>query len=134
MNKIVIMGRLTASPELKYTKTDTAVVSFQVAVNREYKADQTDFVPCVAWRKTAEFIDKHFDKGDMIAIVGSLQSRQWEDDNGKKHTAWEVIVANTYFCGGKKKDTKAVDVSADDDADGSIFTEMTDTDDGDLPF
>lgn len=108
LNKIVIMGRLTRDPELRYTQSQTPVASFTVAVDRDYKnADGsrgTDFIDCVAWRQGGEFISRYFRKGSMIVVAGSLQSRQWTDRDGNKRTAWEVNVENSYFGESKRED------------------------------
>ena len=92
LNNVTLMGRLVADPELKTTQNGTSVASFRLAVERNYQAKgaaerQADFLPCVAWRQTAEFISKYFAKGRMIAVEGSLQSRNYEDKNGQKRTA-----------------------------------------------
>ena len=101
LNSVTLMGRLVADPELKTTQNGTSVVSFRLAVERNYAPQgqerQADFLPCVAWRQTAEFIGKYFTKGRMIAVEGSLQSRNYEDKNGQKRTAYEVIVDQAYF-------------------------------------
>lgn len=103
LNNVTLMGRLVADPELKTTQNGTSVVSFRLAVERNYAPQgqerQADFIPCVAWRQTAEFISKYFAKGRMIAVEGSLQSRNYEDKNGQKRTAIEVIVERVHFTG-----------------------------------
>lgn len=104
LNSVTLMGRLVADPELKTTQNGTSVVSFRLAVERNYQAKgaaerQADFLPCVAWRQTAEVIGKYFTKGRMIAVEGSLQSRNYEDKNGQKRTAIEVIVERAHFTG-----------------------------------
>lgn len=108
LNQIVIMGRLARDPELRYTKSDTPVASFTVAVDRDYKAQdgsrEADFIDCTAWRQGAEFVQKNFSKGQMIVVTGSLQSRKWEDRDGNKRTAWEILVDHTYF--GEPKRTE----------------------------
>lgn len=101
LNSVTLMGRLVADPELKTTQNGTSVATFRLAVERNYAPQgqerQADFLPCVAWRQTAEFIGKYFGKGRMIAVEGSLQSRNYEDKNGQKRTAYEVIVDQAYF-------------------------------------
>ena len=130
INNVVLMGRLTATPELKQTGNGIAVTSFSIAIDRRYQAAgserTSDFLDCVAWRQTAEFICKYFKKGEMIAVTGELQKRKYEVD-GQNRYATEVIVNNASFCGGKNNNvTEApADVPAG-------FT-MADTDD-DLPF
>lgn len=107
MNNINLIGRLTADPELKTTSSGVSVCAFTLAVKRPHTSDKTDFVNCVAWRNTAEFLTRYFTKGKMIALSGYLSSRNFEDKNGKKHTVHEVIVENTEFCGDKKLDENA---------------------------
>lgn len=104
LNKVFLMGRLTADPELKQTQSGTSVVSFSIAVDRRFNKDEqkkADFISCVAWRTTAEFVAKYFSKGSMIALVGELQTRTWEDQNGQKRYATEVIASEVSFCGSK---------------------------------
>lgn len=105
INNVVLMGRLTAAPELKTTQSGISTVRFGVAVERRYNKQgeerQTDFVDCVAWRQTAEFVSKYFNKGSMIAVIGSIQTRNYEDKNGNKRKAVEVQVDNVSFCGSK---------------------------------
>ncbi len=104
MNNISLVGRITVDPELKYTQSNFPVISFTVAVDRPTQEKQTDFIPCVAWRKTAEFVSKYFSKGSKIALVGSLQSRKWQDKDGKSRTSIEVLVDRVEFCESKKSD------------------------------
>ena len=105
INRIVIMGRLTADPEYKQTPNGTAVVTFSVAVDRNYTAKgqekQTDFIPCVAWRATADFICRYFAKGNMIALDGSLQTRKNTDKQGNHRCVFEVVVDQVSFAGSK---------------------------------
>lgn len=109
LNKVVLVGRLTADPELKQTANGISVVSFTLAVNRRYsnKGDperpQADFISVIAWRQTAEFITKYFDKGNAICITGSLQTRTWEDDMGRKRYATDVVADEAMFVDGKEK-------------------------------
>ena len=107
LNTVVLMGRLTAAPELKKTQSDVSICSFTVAVDRDYKdangERQADFIRCVAWRQTAEFISKYFGKGAMIAVVGSIQSRQYEDKDGNKRTSIEVVAEKASFTGEKSE-------------------------------
>lgn len=127
LNHIVIMGRLTAAPELRYTQQNTPVASFTLAVDRDFQSGgsekQTDFIPCVAWRKTAEFASKYFSKGSMAAVSGRLQLRDWTDKDGNKRRTAEVVADNIYFGESKKRDTSP-DVP---------FEEIPD-DDGEIPF
>lgn len=104
LNKAIIMGRITHDLEVRQTQSGTAVLQFTVAVDRNYSKDsekQTDFISCVAWRQTAEFIGRYFSKGRMIAVDGRLQSRTYEDKNGTKHYITELIVENANFTGEK---------------------------------
>lgn len=105
MNQISLIGRLTAKPELKATSSGISVCSFSIAVERDVAdADgnrTTDFIDVVTWRASAEFVSRYFDKGQLIAVAGSLQSRHWEDKNGQKRTAWEVQAQSCWFCGGR---------------------------------
>lgn len=105
MNNVCLMGRLTADVEIKHTNNGTPVTSFSVAVNRPFKnpdgSYQTDFINCVAWRQTAEFISRHFRKGQLIGLSGAIQTRQYQDKDGKNRTAFEVVVSNAYFAGSK---------------------------------
>lgn len=105
LNCAVIMGRLTADPELRTTGNGTSVTSFSVAVDRNYQRQgqerQTDFINVVAWRQTAEFVTRYFRKGQMIAVQGSIQTRNYEDRNGNKRTAVEIVADNVSFCGSK---------------------------------
>lgn len=108
LNRIVVMGRLTRDPELRYTQSNTPVASFTLAVDRDFSGKdggekQTDFIDCVAWRQTGEFVSKYFAKGSMAVVSGRLQSRKWQDNQGNNRTNWEVNADNVYF-GESKKD------------------------------
>ena len=109
INCAVITGRLTADAELKSTASGVSVTSFTVAVDRNYQKQgeekQTDFITVVAWRNTAEFISKYFKKGSMIAVQGSIQTRNYEDKNGNKRTAVEIVADNVSFCGSKAENS-----------------------------
>lgn len=106
LNKIDLMGRLVADPDLRYTQNQKAVCSFTLAVERDYQPGgserATDFIPCVIWNSGAEFVSRHFKKGKMMAISGRLQSRKWQDKEGNSRIAWEVVADNSYFCGDKE--------------------------------
>jgi single-strand DNA-binding protein len=106
MNKVVLMGRLTKDPDLKYTANNTAVCKFTLAVNRRFSKQgeekQADFIPIIAWSKLGEFCGKYFAKGQQVAVVGSIQTRSWEDNEGKRHYATEVIAEEAYFADSKK--------------------------------
>ena len=102
LNHITIMGRLTRDVELRSTQSGVSVASFTVAVDRDFGArdggeKQTDFIDCVAWRQTGEFVSKYFRKGSMIVVSGRLQSRKWQDRDGNNRTSWEVNADNVYF-------------------------------------
>jgi len=105
LNCAVIMGRLTADPELRTTNTGLSVTSFTVAVDRSYvragEERRADFINVVAWRGTADFVTRYFRKGSMIAIQGSIQTRNYEDKQGNKRTAFEIVADNVSFCGSK---------------------------------
>ncbi|MDO5448428.1 MAG: single-stranded DNA-binding protein [Clostridia bacterium] len=107
LNCAVIMGRLTADPELRTTTSGISVTSFSVAVDRSYvrpgEERQTDFINVVAWRQTAEFVTRYFHKGSMIAVQGSIQTRNYEDKSGAKRTAVEIVADNVSFCGSKNE-------------------------------
>ena len=107
LNKIFLMGRLTRDPELKRTQSGTAVTSFSLAVDRDFKSKsgekETDFIDVVAWRNTAEFVSKHFTKGRMAVVEGRLQIRDYTDRDGNKRRAAEVIADNVYFGDSKKE-------------------------------
>ncbi len=108
LNHIVIMGRLVRDPELRRTGTGVAVASFRVAVDRDFSPKdgserKADFIDCVAWRQTGEFISKYFTKGRMIIVDGRLEMRDWTDKDGNKRTSAEIVVANAYF-GDSKRD------------------------------
>ena len=111
INSVVLMGRLTAAPELKKTQSGLSVTTFSIAVDRNYRREerQTDFINIVAWRQTAEFICNYFKKGQMIAVEGSIQTRNYEDRNGNKRTAFEVVANNVSFCGEKRDSGSAAD-------------------------
>lgn len=107
LNVAAIMGRLVADPELKHTPSDVAVTTFRVAVDRSYQKPgterQADFIDVVAWRGTAEFVCKYFQKGSMIAVTGSIQTRNYEDKQGNKRTAFEIVASDVSFCGSKRE-------------------------------
>ena len=143
LNHIVIMGRLTRDPELRHTQTGTAVASFTLAVDRDFKDKQTgeratDFIDVVAWRSTGEFASKYFTKGRMAVVEGRLQIRDWTDKDGNKRRSAEVIADNIYFGDSKREgvsggqSTPAGDYPAQPDP-YSEFSELT-TDDGNFPF
>jgi single-strand DNA-binding protein len=150
MNQVVLMGRLTRDPELRRTQAGTPVASFTLAVDRGYTPRdggerQTDFIDIVAWRGTAEFVSKYFTKGQMAAVTGRLQIRDWTDRDGNKRRSAEVIADNIYFTESKRSRESSggyvppvdrgneFNRGYDTPVTGSDFTEL-DEDDGDLPF
>lgn len=132
LNHLTIMGRLTRDPELRYTNAGTAVASFALAVDRDFKGQdgqkETDFIECVAWRGTGEFVSKHFFKGKMAVVDGRLQIRDWTDKQGNKRKSAEVVVSNIYFGDSRREEERHEDDFPEPD-----FEEM-DEEDGDLPF
>ncbi len=110
MNKVILMGRLTANPELKTTPSNISVSSFSIAVDRGYQSQagerQADFINIVAWRQRAEFVCKYFVKGQLIALEGSLQSRSYQDKNGNNRVVYEVVADNIYFTGDKRSNSQ----------------------------
>ena len=131
MNKVILKGRLTATPELKTTTTDIYVTDFSVAVNRRFNKEQTDFINCQAWRQTAEFITKYFTKGQEILIIGELHIEKWDKD-GETRYSTRVLVDEVDFCGSKASNQNHKDT----DTNTSDFTEFTPVEDAveDLPF
>ena len=106
MNKVILMGRLTRDPEMRQTTGGIQVCSFSIAVNRRFAKDgqqNADFINCTAWRQQAEFICKYFHKGSMIAIVGNLQSRSWENQEGKRQYSTDVVVEEVHFTGSRQE-------------------------------
>ncbi len=134
LNKVVLMGRLVKDPELKYTPSNVAVVSFTVAVGRKFQKQdekQADFINVVAWRSTAEFVSKWFRKGQMITLCGSIQTRVWDDNEGNRHYVTEVVADEVSFCGGKNEEA----VSEQKQNDESGFIDVTPAvGKDDLPF
>ena len=107
MNKVVLMGRLTRDPETRYTQTNnTLVASFTLAVNRRFSRQgeerQADFINVVAWSKTGEFCSKYFKKGQQVGVIGRIQTRNWDDDQGQKHYVTEVIAEEAYFADSRR--------------------------------
>jgi single-strand DNA-binding protein len=109
LNKVVLCGRLTAKPELKVTPSGVNVCSFSIAINRKSKDTEkvTDFINCVAWRSIGEFISKYFDRGNSICVTGSIQTRSWNDNNGNKRFATEVVVDEAMFVDSRSDSTNA---------------------------
>lgn len=128
MNKVILLGRLTKDPETRYTQsTNTQVTSFTLAVNRRFvkqgEERQADFINIVSWNKTAEFVSKYFSKGQQVGVIGRIQTKNYDDEQGVKHYITEVIAEEVYFAGEKKE--KAQNDPTDD-------FEITNSDD--LPF
>lgn len=133
MNNTQLIGRLTAKPELRYTESQKAVCSFTLAVPRTYNRDETDFINCVAWNKSAEVLEKYCDKGSRIAVVGRIQVRDYETENGKRYTT-EVIAENIEFLDTKKKEDAVVEETK---GNRDVFEEFGNEvviDDDSLPF
>ena len=143
LNHIVIMGRLTRDPELRRTGSGIAVASFTVAVDRDFGGrdggeKETDFIDCVAWRQTGEFVSKYFHKGQLVAVCGSIQTRVWEDKQGSKRKSVEVVADEVHFAEPKRdsqsqprQDTGSQVFNMP--VTGSEFNDFS-TDDGELPF
>ena len=122
LNHIVLMGRLTRDPELRYTQSQTPVASFSLAVDRDFgrgEEKQTDFIDCVAWRSTGEFVSKYFQKGSMAVVSGRLQMRDWTDKDGNKRTSAEVVADNVYFGESKRREGESRDNYGPRDSYGS---------------
>ena len=122
MNKVILLGRLVREPELKYTSNNLAICNFTLAVSRQ-KKDEVDFIPIVVFDKQAEFCSKYFVKGLQVAIVGRIQIRSWDDNEGKKRYATEIVASECYFADGKRESAENI----------SGIT-ISDADDSDLPF
>ena len=152
LNHITIMGRLTRDPELRYTQSQTPVAYFTLAVDRDFGSrdggeKQTDFIDCVAWRQTAEFVSKYFTKGSMAVVSGRLQIRDWTDRDGGKRRSAEVVVDNMYFGESRRRDGDSGDSRSSSYSSygnsgsagkssapaASAFSELDDGD-GELPF
>lgn len=127
LNHITIMGRLTRDPELRRTDKGTAVASFTLAVDRDFGDKETDFIECVAWRQTAEFVDKYFSKGRMAVVSGRLQIRSWNDKDGNKRKTAEVVAESVYFGDSKSDSTQ------NNPAPAQGYAMLTDADE-ELPF
>jgi single-strand DNA-binding protein len=146
LNHIVLMGRLTRDPELRHTGTGTAVASFALAVDRDFKGQNgetsVDFIDVVAWRNTAEFVSKYFTKGRMAVVSGRLQIRNWTDKEGNKRRSAEVVADNVYFGDSKRDGVSGSFAEYGAPADSSFTApavpssdfSMMETNDSDLPF
>lgn len=135
LNNISLAGRLVADPELKYTTNGTSVIQFTLAVDRDYSGEQkqTDFINCVAWRHTAEFIYKYFNKGKLMILNGTLQTRKYTTQDGQNRTVFEVIANNVYFGGDKQNTATNQNNGGFEIVDGLDFEDM-DISEEDLPF
>ncbi|MCL2341763.1 MAG: single-stranded DNA-binding protein [Firmicutes bacterium] len=137
MNKVILMGRLTRDPEVRYTQTsNTLVASFTLAINRRFvrqgEERQADFINIVAWSKTGEFCSKYFKKGQQVAVIGRIQTRNWEDDNKVKHYVTEVVAEEAYFADSKKDgDTSFANTFGNEVSETSEFSVSSDDE---LPF
>ena len=137
MNKVILMGRLTKDPEVRYTQTNnTMVTSFSLAVNRRFVKEgeerQADFINIVAWSKTAEFCSKFFKKGQQVGVIGRIQTRNYDDDQGMKHYVTEVVAEEVYFADSKKDNVNAEEPNVNQ-AELTVNV-VDDKSDDDLPF
>lgn len=142
INKVILMGRLTADPELKVSQSNVPVLRFTIAVSRRMKRDETDFIDCVAFRQTAEFVSKFFRKGSAIIAFGSLQIENWTDKDGRKNKTARVVVDEVQF-GEKRGDSDRASsgdagrqepVAFSNTTSGDVFDDIKDIADEDLPF
>ena len=138
LNKVILMGRLTKDPELRHTTSDKPVASFTLAVDRGYKKGEVDFINCVAWRGTAEFVSKWFTKGQLVAVSGRLSTRTYKDKDGNNRTVTEVVADEAYFAESKRNNTEGTrDMGKTEFAENEpIQAEFEEVvgDDGELPF
>lgn len=146
MNKVILMGRLTRDPEVRYTQTNnTLVANFSLAVNRRFTREgdtQTaDFINIIAWSKTGEFVSKYFKKGQQVGVIGRIQTRSWDDQSGQKRYATEVVAEEVYFADSKRNNDDSDNFDntfgADSSMDGSQGSDTSDfevSSGDDLPF
>ena len=139
MNKVILMGRLTRSPEVRYSQGSepVAVARYTLAVNRRFKRKdepEADFIPCVAFGKSGEFAEKYFRKGQLVGVIGRLQVRSWEDKEGKKHWTTEVIVEEPYFAESKKNSNAAAPKEGGQAPADGFYPIDESVEDDDLPF
>ena len=139
MNKVILMGRLTRSPEVRYSQSSepVAVARYTLAVNRRFKRKdepEADFIPCVALGKSGEFAEKYFRKGQLVGVIGRLQVRSWEDKEGKKHWTTEVIVEEPYFAESKKNSNAAAPKEGGQAPADRFYPIDESVEDDDLPF
>ena len=135
LNRVIIMGRMARDPDLRHTQSGTAVASFRLAVDRDFKdkatgEKATDWIDVVAWRSTSEFVSRYFTKGRMAVVEGRLQMRDWTDKEGNKRRTVEVVAESVYFCDRREE---AQQIAPQYSAPASDFEELQD-DDGELPF
>ncbi len=130
LNKVIVMGRFVRDPELRRTNSGTAVASFTIACDRDFKSDggerEADFIECVAWRNTAEFVSKYFTKGRMAVVSGRLQTRNWTDKEGNRRKATEIVAESVYFGDSKREELQSYAAPQES------FAELPD--DGEIPF
>lgn len=138
LNKVIITGRLTANPELKTTQSGTNVTQFSLAVQRNFKNGNgeynTDFINVTAWRKQAEFVSNYFGKGQLITVVGSLQSRSYEDKEGNKRSIFEVVAEEVLFAESRKSDNSSNNSGMNIASQGGNTMEFEEVTDEELPF
>jgi len=139
MNKVILMGRLTRDPEVRYTQTNnTMVTSFTLAVNRRFARQgeerQADFIPVVVWSKTAEFCSKYFKKGQQVGVIGRMQTRNWEDENKVKHYVTEVVAEEAYFADTRRDGADTSGFENTFGSDVASSSEFSVASDDDLPF
>jgi len=143
LNKVILMGRLTKDIEMRQTPNGVSLARFSIAVTRRFKNSNgeydADFINCIAWRKTGEFIARYFQKGSMIAVVGSIQTRSWDGNDGKKQYATEVIVDEAYFTGSKSENSTGGNTDFSDSGLDDLNSQYGDDfatigDEEDLPF
>ena len=140
LNKVVLMGRLTKDPELRRTGSGTAVTSFSLACDRDFKSlsgdKETDFIEVVAWKNTAEFVSKYFSKGRMAVVEGRLQIRDWTDKAGSKRTTAEVVADNVYFADSKRSESNDNQKENFNALSGRLSDDFVpiSEEDGDIPF
>lgn len=138
MNKVILMGRLTRDPEVRYTQnTNTLVSSFSLAVNKRFvrqgEERQADFINVVAWSKLGEFCSKYFKKGQQVGVIGRIQTRSWDDQDGKKRYVTEVVAEEAYFADSKREGADSFENAFGSNV-AEAASEFTPVSDDDLPF
>jgi single-strand DNA-binding protein len=143
LNKVILIGRLTKDVEMRQTPNGVSLARFSIAVTRRFKNSNgeydADFINCIAWRKTGEFIARYFQKGSMMAVVGSIQTRSWDGNDGKKQYATEVIVDEAYFTGSKSENSTGSNTDLSDSSIDDLNSQYGDDfatigDEEDLPL